>query len=318
MLKIRNVIPIMFLLLTGCLIMLVTGCGNQQEEAREKLGRMNIEYSIESFFQAIENQDNTVCKLFLDTGMAVDVRNNKNETVLMVAAKVGNIDFLQQGLKIKLDLLNEVDDEGYTALWYAILIGQEESISQLDSMGADWGIPNKKGFSILHWALLNRKNEIAKLAIQRGVDVNFKTPDGKAPLQLAQETNNSELTIFLKEQGAIDEVAERKKSERIAAIQLLNGRWFMKGPSTSESAVVVFNENEVVFLPMHGGISKEQYPRHTYSIDKVNLNTETGRGYIVCTFDDGKTSRISFGSNEMMMWDKYPYRWIKESNSVVY
>ena len=76
-------VPLLFLLLA------LVACGNPQEEARIKLGQMNLKYNEDTFVRLSRDGDIQAVKLFLQAGMSPNVTSQKGETPLVVAARYG-------------------------------------------------------------------------------------------------------------------------------------------------------------------------------------------------------------------------------------
>ena len=76
-----------------CVLTLVN-CGNPKEEARIKLGQMNVEYSQDSFVERARDGDLMPVRLFLQSGMDPNVTNKNGQTALIVAARYGREEVL--------------------------------------------------------------------------------------------------------------------------------------------------------------------------------------------------------------------------------
>jgi len=65
--------------LSVLLLFALAACGgNPQEEARAKLGQMNVKYNEDSFVEAARNGDVIAVKYFLQAGMKPSVTDNKS------------------------------------------------------------------------------------------------------------------------------------------------------------------------------------------------------------------------------------------------
>ena len=63
-----------------CLVILaLMACGNPQEEARIKLGQMNVKYNEDTFADRAKDGDVLVVKLFLEAGMSPNVTEKDKE-----------------------------------------------------------------------------------------------------------------------------------------------------------------------------------------------------------------------------------------------
>ena len=70
-------------------------CGNPQEEARIKLGQMNVKYNEDTFVERAKDGDALVVKLFLDAGMNPNATDKEGATPLMAAARGGRLEVVQ-------------------------------------------------------------------------------------------------------------------------------------------------------------------------------------------------------------------------------
>lgn len=71
------------------------------------------------------------------------------------------------------DDLNELDEEGFAALHWAIQEGYLRIVELLLDHGADVNLPNQDGMSPLHIALYDQKTDIALLLIKRGAHLDL-------------------------------------------------------------------------------------------------------------------------------------------------
>ncbi|MBO9604993.1 MAG: ankyrin repeat domain-containing protein [Paenibacillaceae bacterium] len=85
------------------------------DKTRDNLAKLSISYTPDSFVQAAANNDPKVLQLFVDAGMTIDTKNEKDETALMTAAKKGNTETLDWLLQAKANV-NAISSQGETAL----------------------------------------------------------------------------------------------------------------------------------------------------------------------------------------------------------
>jgi len=98
-------------------------------------------------------------------------------------------------------------DKGYE-LYNAVKAGNREKIRTLISNGADVNyvfLPEEYGLTPLHMAAYFAMDDIIKLLVDNGANVNCYSLEGKTPLGFAVNRHNREKTIsLLLEYGAID------------------------------------------------------------------------------------------------------------------
>jgi len=304
------------LLLFVIFSIILGGCGNKQQEAKDQLVKLKVEYTEAAFIQAVEENQQKEIELFLTAGMNLISKNDAGETVFMAAAKAGNTRLLNHIFKEDNNCLNLIDNAGKSALFYAISAGQSDALNLLSTMGVEWKLVDQEGDTPLHVAILVKNNEAAKLAIDQGAEVNAKTKAGKTALQLAHETQNEELLNYLKAHGAKDE--EEEALQRMMNIMShFYGEWYMEGQDMAHSGHMIINETEIIHIPLHdlARIPKSTYKRNTYNIINGNFDSSIGKGYVLLKLDDGSLQRFTLYSLNILNWEKYNrYNWKKLSD----
>src|SRR4030042_4343108 len=71
------------------LLLALVACGNPQEEARIKLGQMNVKYNEDTFVERARDGDLLAVKHFLQAGMKPDVTDKNGDAALLNAARYG-------------------------------------------------------------------------------------------------------------------------------------------------------------------------------------------------------------------------------------
>lgn len=74
--------------------------------------------------------------------------------------------------------------------------------------GADVNAKAENDLTLLHTAAARGNLESARLLLEHGADINATTKDGKTPMAYAQERNNPEMVEFLNHE---DTKAQKKK-----------------------------------------------------------------------------------------------------------
>lgn len=120
------------------------------------------------------------------------------------AAAVGLTEHVQMMLEHKPDVLNEVSSHGFTPLGIAAHFNQEEVVRLLLLNKADPNIASQNGYSVfpLHAALSANHDNISKMLIEAGAEVNVLQFGSISPLHFAAQHGNIDLIILLLEQGA--------------------------------------------------------------------------------------------------------------------
>ncbi|WP_214070004.1 ankyrin repeat domain-containing protein [Mucilaginibacter sp. dw_454] len=140
-----------------------------------------------------------------------------DEISLFEAAAVGKFDVVAHVIFSHPDAVNLYADDGFTPLGLACYFGQFEVARYLVLKGADVNQPSNNGFNVfpLHSAAAGSYNNIARMLIENGAQVNIKQQAGATPLHSAAQTGNLELLILLLENGA--EVNARMEGGKLPA-----------------------------------------------------------------------------------------------------
>jgi ankyrin repeat protein len=92
--------------------------------------------------------------------------------------------------------------KGFTPLHFACQNGHEEIVKILIDKGADVNQATEKGFTPFYIACQNGHEEIVKLLIDMGADVSQTTKDGCTPLYMACQNGHEEIVKLLIDMGA--------------------------------------------------------------------------------------------------------------------
>jgi uncharacterized protein len=131
-----------------------------------------------------------------------------DEISLFEASAVGKFDAVAHLLYTHPDAVNDHAGDGFTPLGLACYFGQFEVARYLVLKGADVNLPSDNGFRVfpIHSAAAGNYNDIARMLIDNGANVNVKQQAGATPLHSAAQNGNLELLIMLLENGADTEV----------------------------------------------------------------------------------------------------------------
>lgn len=137
---------------------------------------------------------------WLDEGMLADFEADRIGTGLMIGAWEGNIAlmevFLARGANV-----NFVNRWGEQALQLAAWKGQGEAVRWLLDHGAEVS-RQRKEWSALHYAVFAGHQDIARLLMSRGGDINARSPNGSSVLMMAAREGQENLARLLLEAGA--------------------------------------------------------------------------------------------------------------------
>jgi ankyrin repeat protein len=214
------------------LIILVTGflfgCGQSKEQVVQELEKLNVKFTADDFVRSAEKGDLKAVNLFLAAGIDVNAQNASGFTALMAAAKNGRMEVVNKLLdqKVNVDVQSK---QGVTALMLAAENNQGEIVDLLLKKNADPNLQDQTGWSALMKAVyqgnarcvealaarsrqevnrgllvaaLTGHQEIAKILLDNGAEVDTRADDGQTPLMLAAGKGDNDLVAFLLKAGA--------------------------------------------------------------------------------------------------------------------
>ncbi len=134
---------------------------------------------------ASEDGYTEVCKILIDKGANLDLRDYEDETALLIASQRGRTEIVKLLLSkgAKLDLK---DKEGETALMKASEKGHKDVCKILIDKGAKMDLQTNSGFTALMMASMNEKTEIVKLLLEKGARIDLKSKEGKTACDWTQ------------------------------------------------------------------------------------------------------------------------------------
>ncbi len=170
----------------------------EAQEAKDRLQQMGIEFSEQSFFFFVVQNQPEVVKLFLKAGMNPNAAE-EHKTVLLEACRRG---FKEIGL-ILIEAGSDVDAKdqyGVTCLMFSGITGSAELIEKLIDQGADVNAKDDYGRTALIEALTTENDlplKTFQALIDAGADVNVRIEGGLTPLMLAASGDNEILRILI-------------------------------------------------------------------------------------------------------------------------
>jgi uncharacterized protein len=170
-------------------------------QAKEKISQLGLRFTADEMMKAAESADPARVVLFLNAGMAVDVRDSREWTPLMVAAFHGREEaarsLIAHGASI-----HARDAQGYGPLHWAALSGYEAVVSLLIDKLAGVNARSTHGLTPLLQAAAQGHAGVIALLIAAGADPNAAADNGATPLQKAVANKHQQVVIALLEGGA--------------------------------------------------------------------------------------------------------------------
>jgi uncharacterized protein len=135
---------------------------------------------------------------------AQEIAARRSSLDVYEAAALGNLSRLKSLLEHDKSLARSYSPDGFTALALAAYIGQKETTQHLLENGADPNAvaKNETGFTALTGAVSQNHNDVAKMLVDKGANVNYRYEGGFTPLMHAASAGNFELVKLLLENGA--------------------------------------------------------------------------------------------------------------------
>lgn len=124
----------------------------------------------------------------------LDARVANNETALMRAARLGEIELVSELLRAGASI-NIRNADGNNALWFACFSGSEELVQLLVNAGADVDNQNDNGATALIYAASAGKTHIVRILAGAGANTKLKTLDDFAAIDVSQ---NRDILRFLR------------------------------------------------------------------------------------------------------------------------
>jgi ankyrin len=120
----------------------------------------------------------------------------------MGCARTGSLAAVKSLLARKADVNAKDNEQGQTALMWAVSQKHPEAAQALIQAGADIRAHSKGGFTPLLFAARVGDVESAKLLLAAGANVNEAGPNGMTPLVLASASGQEAVGVFLLDKGA--------------------------------------------------------------------------------------------------------------------
>jgi ankyrin repeat protein len=204
------------------------GCGQSKEQAIQELEKLNVKFTPDDFVQSAEKGDLKAIQLFLNAGIDCNAQSATGVTALMAAARYGRVDVVNRLLEQKANV-NARGKQGVTALMLAAENGQVEIVKLLLKKNADPNLEDQTGWTALMKAVyqgstgsvealaaqsrqevnrallvaaLTGHQEIARILIDNGAEIDSRADDGRTPLMLAASKGDNDFVSFLLKAGA--------------------------------------------------------------------------------------------------------------------
>ena len=149
---------------------------------------------------AIDTRDHQALQALLNRGESPNKRAPNGQIPLNTAAQIGDLDAVQMLVKAGAEI-NPSNPKRTAVLHDAVEFGQVDVVRFLLANGAQVDAPYG-GETALFSALHHRRQDLLKLLIEAGADVNVRNAQGYTPLMIAAQDDNLSLVRFLHGAGA--------------------------------------------------------------------------------------------------------------------
>lgn len=145
----------------------------------------------------------SIFEFLLGNGANGNDPNDRGESPLVHAARVGDIDFVERMVKSQNVDLNYRRNDGLTALSLAVEEGHERVVRIiLEKDGVDPNSKDNKGRTPLSMAAICGREVVVQMLLEKdGVDPDSKSNDGRTPLSWAAQSGCEKVIQILLEEG---------------------------------------------------------------------------------------------------------------------
>jgi ankyrin repeat protein len=141
------------------------------------------------FIAAVVHGSLRMVDYFLNVGYDPTTRTRLNKTPLHIAIELNNFAMIK--LLAKTPNINNIDDNGHSALTIAVGRGIETAVDVLLQQDADISQLDKTGNSMLHIACTGKSANILRHMFEHFSDLNIRNSSGETPLHLACALNKT-------------------------------------------------------------------------------------------------------------------------------
>lgn len=209
----------------------------KHNQAKKMLAQKGINYTLDDFMKSADSGNNLVVKLFIDSGINVNEKDDNGRTALMYASqKTGHASTVQLLLDNGADV-NEKDKDGVTALIAALFLQLTDTVQILIEKGADVNVKEKTGFTPLMLASSLGSTETIKFLLAKGSDINAIDNDGRTALMYASSSGHIGVVKALLDKGADINLKDKNNKNALMAAN--------KSPDTMKFLVEKWTETNL-------------------------------------------------------------------------
>lgn len=171
---------------------------NQQKGlARRALLDKGYPFFETNFALAVQNNDISISKLFLQAGFTADVCDAEGTPLLSLAVRNSYTDIVKLLLQAGANVNQVSKDRHYSALMDAVQIGNYENANILLESGANPNIQSEDGQTALILAVGRKEKELVALLTHYGAKSDIKDKLGMSARKYAEVFNDKEILAIL-------------------------------------------------------------------------------------------------------------------------
>jgi hypothetical protein len=169
---------------------------NIPELKRLETERLGFPFTPHGFLKAVENDNDEAVRVFLSSGVNLEVKDERGWTPLMIATANGK-GSLAQLLIHSGARTNARDINGFTPLHWAALLGMSNIVVLLISKGVDVDAQSKFKWTPLMQACTRGHLSVCSLLIAAGANLALANSDGSTALQIASSKGYQEIVRLI-------------------------------------------------------------------------------------------------------------------------
>jgi len=174
---------------------------NIPELKRLEAERLGFAFTPQGFLKAIESDNHDAVRVFLSSGVDLEVKDERGWTPLMIAAANGK-EILAKLLIHSGARLMARDMNGFTPLHWAALKGMSNIVELLISKEVDVDSQSKFKWTALMQACTKGHYQVCSILLAAGANANLTNSEGSTALQISANKGYQELVQLLSAEGA--------------------------------------------------------------------------------------------------------------------
>jgi ankyrin repeat protein len=144
-----------------------------------------------------------IVRSLIEKGADVNIKDWNGKTPLHYAARIGDAIIAKLLLENAADINAKIERSFYVPeVFHELIVDKKEDHVILGNWSADDYLGEDLPLTALHFAIIGGDVATVKLLIEKGSDVNSKTPGGITPLHLAAVSGNADVARLLLKRGA--------------------------------------------------------------------------------------------------------------------